>query len=86
MANPSETLPAVESLSFEAALSELESIVRGLESGSAQLDAAVASYERGAALKRHCEGKLKQAEAKIQKLSIAADGTIKGAEAFDPAS
>jgi exodeoxyribonuclease VII small subunit len=84
MANPSETLPAVESLSFEAALSELESIVRGLE--SAQLDAAVASYERGAALKRHCEGKLKQAEAKIQKLSIAADGTIKGAEAFDPAS
>tara|TARA_Y100000588_G_scaffold158569_1_gene172488 strand:+ start:191 stop:454 length:264 start_codon:yes stop_codon:yes gene_type:complete len=73
----------IEALSFEAALAELEGIVRGLESGSAKLDEAVASYERGAALKKHCEQKLQQAQAKIERLNISADGQIAGASPLD---
>jgi exodeoxyribonuclease VII small subunit len=63
-------------MSFEDALQELESIVRNLESGSGKLDAAIDAYERGAALKKHCEAKLREAQARIEKISIAADGTV----------
>jgi exodeoxyribonuclease VII small subunit len=56
----------VESLSFEDALTELEGIVRDLESGRGKLEEAVSAYERGAALRRHCEAKLAEAEAKLQ--------------------
>jgi exodeoxyribonuclease VII small subunit len=56
----------VETLSFEEALSELEGIVRDLESGRGRLEEAVSAYERGAALRRHCEAKLAEAEAKLQ--------------------
>ena len=53
-----ETPPAndVSALSFEQAMKELEDIVRRLESGQVKLDEAVSAYERGAALKAHCEG------------------------------
>lgn len=56
----------VETLSFEEALAELETIVRDLEGGKGRLEEAVAAYERGAALRRHCEAKLAEAEAKVQ--------------------
>lgn len=67
---------AVETLSFEEALSELEQIVRSLESGEAALEHSITAYERGIALKTHCESKLRDAQAKIEKISIAADGSI----------
>lgn len=63
----SEAAPRpVEELSFEEALAELEGIVRDLEAGRGRLEQAVAAYERGAALRRHCEAKLAEAEAKLQ--------------------
>ena len=65
----------IKKMSFEEALKELEEIVRGLESGSGQLDAAIDSYERGAALKKHCEAKLREAQAKIEKIT-GSDGEI----------
>jgi exodeoxyribonuclease VII small subunit len=57
-------------------LAELEQIVRRLESGSGKLDDAIAAYERGALLKRHCEAKLREAQARVDKIVIGADGTI----------
>ena len=53
-------------LSFEDALQELEEIVRSLEGGKGSLAQAIADYERGAALRQHCERKLAEAEAKVQ--------------------
>ena len=61
-----DTLKPVATMSFEEALAELEGIVKDLEGGKGRLEQAVASYERGAALRRHCEAKLAEAEAKVQ--------------------
>lgn len=69
--------PNVATLSFEDALAELEEIVRRLESGAAQLDEAISAYERGAALKRHCEAKLQEAQARVEKIVVGSGGTIK---------
>jgi len=66
----------IAKMSFEDSLKELETIVRGLESGSGQLDAAIDAYERGAALKKHCEAKLREAQAKIEKITIDAGGNV----------
>ena len=71
-----ELPPEIAGLSFEDALAQLEDIVGQLETGSAKLDEAIASYERGALLKRHCEDKLKQAQARIDRIVEAADGAI----------
>ena len=68
--------PDIAALSFEDALAELERIVRQLEDGRAKLDDAIAAYERGTALKRHCEAKLREAQAKIDRITVAADGTV----------
>jgi len=65
----------IAKLSFEDALQALEEIVKGLESGDVKLDQAIDSYARGAALKRHCESKLREAQAKIEKISLDANGT-----------
>lgn len=64
----------VTAMSFEDALAELEAIVRRLEEGKGDLEDAIGAYERGAALKRHCERKLKEAKAKVDKISIGPDG------------
>jgi exodeoxyribonuclease VII small subunit len=56
----------IATLSFEQALAELEGIVKALESGSGALEASVAAYQRGAALRAHCERKLAEAEQKVQ--------------------
>jgi exodeoxyribonuclease VII small subunit len=63
-------------MSFEDALAELERIVRGLESGQQKLEDAIAAYERGAALKRHCEKRLAEAESRVQAIVARADGSI----------
>jgi exodeoxyribonuclease VII small subunit len=67
---------AVENMSFEEALSELEKIVRQLESGGADLKSSIDSYERGMTLKKLCEGKLKEAQTKIEKITLSADGKV----------
>lgn len=67
----------IEKLSFEEALAKLEEIVRQLESGSGKLDDAISAYEQGALLKRHCEAKLAEAKAKVDKISLAPDGQVR---------
>ncbi len=62
-------------MSFEQALEQLEEIVKKLESGQGKLDEAIESYERGAALKRHCEAKLKEAQQKVEKIVMTSDGS-----------
>ncbi|MEA1941316.1 MAG: exodeoxyribonuclease VII small subunit [Pseudomonadota bacterium] len=66
--------PDIETLSFEQALAELESIVQQLESGEVELEKSIAIYERGAALRAHCEGKLKNAELKVERIVRGEDG------------
>lgn len=66
----------IATLSFEDALGELEAIVRGLETGQQKLEDAIAAYERGAALKKHCEAKLAEAEARVQAIVARADGSL----------
>ena len=79
-----KTIPAdIAKMSFEDALEELERIVQRLEQGKGKLDAAIESYERGAALKRHCEAKLREAQAKVERISLSADGTV-GVEPAEP--
>lgn len=73
----STTPDALASLSFEDAMVELEKIVRNLEDGKTKLDESVAAYERGAALRRHCETKLREAQLTVEKISIADDGSLK---------
>jgi exodeoxyribonuclease VII small subunit len=67
---------AIAGLSFEDALAELERIVRGLEGGQQKLEDAITSYERGTALRRHCEAKLAEAEARVQAIVERADNTL----------
>jgi exodeoxyribonuclease VII small subunit len=66
----------VSALSFEDALAELEQIVRGLESGQQKLEDAITAYERGAALRRHCEAKLREAEARVAAIVEHTDGSL----------
>ena len=68
--------PDVATLSFEDALAELERIVRGLEGGQQRLDDAIAAYERGTRLRRHCEARLAEAEARVQTIVAGADGSL----------
>ena len=70
-------------LSFERAIEELESIVRRLEDGKVPLEESVAIYERGEALKRRCEDLLRQAEARVQKITLDASGNPTGTEPLD---
>ncbi len=63
-------------LTFEDALTKLENIVRELEAGRIKLDDAVAAYTQAVALKNFCEQKLKDAQLKIEKIELRADGTV----------
>ena len=65
---------AIEELSFEGALKELEAIVSRLEQGEVDLEDSIALYERGQALKTHCEKKLKLAETRLEKIVLGASG------------
>jgi exodeoxyribonuclease VII small subunit len=68
----------VAEMSFEEAMKELESVVDRLESGDVPLDASIALYERGAALKKRCEDELKRAEEKVAAITLDADGKATG--------
>ena len=66
----------LDKLSFEEALSELEKIVRALEGGSSDLKTSIDSYERGMALKKYCDAKLKEAQGRIEKITIGDGGKV----------
>lgn len=66
----------IADMNFEQALAELERIVQQLESGEVELERSIAIYERGAALRAHCEGKLKDAELKVDKIVKGEDGSL----------
>ena len=68
--------PEIRAMTFEDALAELKQIVEHLERGEGKLNEAIAAYERGTVLKRHCEAKLREAQMKIEKVSLAEDGNI----------
>ena len=72
----------IATLSFEDALRELEGIVHQLEAGDVPLEDSIRIYERGAALKAHCEKRLKEAELKVEKVVLGPDGP-KGVERAD---
>lgn len=71
-----ETAAPIDKMSFETALAELDAIVRDLESGKTTLEKSIAAYERGVALKTHCETRLRDAQSKIEKLVVGADGSL----------
>jgi exodeoxyribonuclease VII small subunit len=73
----------VKKLSFERAIEELESIVKRLEEGKVPLEESVAIYERGEVLKRRCEELLRQAEARVEKITLDAAGRPTGSEPLD---
>jgi exodeoxyribonuclease VII small subunit len=81
--NEADGLPPIADMAFEDALAELEAIVRRLEDGSGRLDDAIAAYERGTALKRHCEMKLQQAEMRVQKVMLDDGGAPIGVSNVD---
>lgn len=74
---------AVEAMSFEEAMAELESVVGRLESGEVALDESIALYERGAALKAHCEAKLRAAQAKVEQITLDTSGQPTGTRPAD---
>ena len=73
----------LDKLTFEEALKQLEEIVGRLESGRVELEESIAIYERGEALQSHCEGLLKAAEARIEKITLK-NGKPVGTEPLDP--
>jgi len=73
----------IASMSFEKALAELETIVDKLERGDVPLEESIAIYERGEALKKHCDTLLKAAEAKVEKIRTDAEGRAQGTEPLD---
>ena len=83
MTRPVSDLTDVAGMSFEAALARLETIVRQLETGDASLEASIDMYTEGQALKAHCEAKLADAQAKIERIQVGSDGQATGTRPFD---
>jgi exodeoxyribonuclease VII small subunit len=77
------TQTAIDTMAFEDAMGELETIVRNLETGQTKLDESISAYERGVALKKHCEKRLNDARLKIEKITLDQNGIPKGTEPFD---
>ena len=75
--------PEITELPFEKALAQLEEIVSKLESGKVDLEQSIAIYEKGQALKEHCEKQLKDAEARIEKITLKPDGKPAGTAPLD---
>jgi len=73
----------IKAMSFEQALEALERIVDDLEKGDVPLDQSIRIYERGEALKKHCDALLKAAEDKVEKIRLSRDGTPAGTEPLD---
>ena len=85
MATTPESAPApdIAKLPFEKALDELEQIVKRLERGEVPLEESIAIYERGEALKKHCQGLLERADARIEKITVGPDGRAAGTTPLD---
>ncbi|MGB6537325.1 MAG: exodeoxyribonuclease VII small subunit [Xanthobacteraceae bacterium] len=81
--NDSKQHDDISQLPFERAMEELESIVKRLEEGKVPLEESVAIYERGEALKRRCEHLLRQAEARVEKITLDTEGKPTGTEPLD---
>ena len=79
----SEPTPDISEMLFEAALLELEQIVDRLEKGAVSLDDSIRLYERGEALKSHCDALLKNAEMRIEKITLTAAGKPKDVVPLD---
>jgi exodeoxyribonuclease VII small subunit len=75
----------IAKLPFEQALAELEEIVKALERGDVPLEKSISLYERGDALKKHCDKLLKAAEARVEKITTDASGKPTGTSPLDPA-
>ena len=73
----------IKGLSFEAALGELEDIVGKLERGDVELEESITNYERGEALRAHCDALLKKAEAKVEQITLDGNGAPAGTEPLD---
>jgi exodeoxyribonuclease VII small subunit len=73
----------ISALSFEDALRALEDVVRRLESGDVPLDESISLYERGEALRAHCQGRLDAAQARIEKIVAGPDGRANSTVPFD---
>lgn len=78
-----EAKPDIAEMPFEKALAELEDIVDRLEKGAVALDESIRLYERGEALKKRCDELLKNAEMRIEKITLSADGAIRGVATLD---
>ena len=68
----------IATMSFEEAMKELEATVGKLETGEATLEESIALYERGAALRAHCEARLREADERVEKITLAANGQPAG--------
>lgn len=81
----SETSAAadINTLSFEDALRQLETIVKELEQGNVPLERSIEMYERGSALRKHCDKLLQAAEAKVEKIQLDKDGNAAGKADLD---
>jgi len=84
MTRPAVKHVDIKEMSFEKALKELESIVGRLERGDVELEESINIYERGVVLRDHCDRLLKQAEAKVEKLTFNQSGEPNGTEPFKP--
>jgi exodeoxyribonuclease VII small subunit len=73
----------ISALTFEKALAALEDIVARLEAGKVELQESITIYERGEALRKHCEAKLKEAEARIEKITLDPNGKATGVQPLD---
>ncbi|SEK27277.1 exodeoxyribonuclease VII small subunit [Roseovarius nanhaiticus] len=73
----------VAEMTFEQAMAELEQVVGRLERGDVALDESITLYERGAALKKRCESKLKEAEEKVAAITLDAEGEPAGLKPVD---
>ena len=69
---------AIAAMTFEEAIRELEAVVGALDRGDVPLEESIKLYERGAALKAHCETKLKEAEEKVAQITLDANGQPTG--------
>ena len=83
MAKTPDAHDDIKSLTFEQALKELEQIVGKLERGDVELEPSIALYERGEALRSHCEKLLQRIEAKVEKITLDAQGTPAGSVPLD---
>lgn len=80
---PASTATPVDTMTFEAAMGELEEIVDRLEKGNVPLEQSIAYYERGEALKTRCDTLLKSAEMRVEKVRLKAGGEPAGTEPLD---